>query len=147
MTGGVAEAVLRHCVPDKSKNTLREIAILGTRGDAPRKEATVHLGDRELKIAVVHGLVNAKKLLKEMDEGKSFYHLVEVMTCHGVCVGGAGQPEGLNATKIQRGEGLHTIDNSSMFKRAERNPVVTQMLSEMGEHKAHELLHVSYVKE
>ena len=147
VTGGVAEAVLRHCIPDKSKNTLREIAILGTRGDAAFKEATVHIGDAELKIAVVHGLVNAKKLLKEMDEGKAFYHLVEVMTCHGGCVGGAGQPDGLNAVKLQRGDGLHMIDNAAMFKRAERNPVVTQLLNEMGEHKAHELLHVSYIKD
>ena len=147
MTGGVAEAVVRHCVPDKSKNALREIAELGLRGDEARKEVTVHLGDQELKIAVVHGLINARKLLKEMDEGKSFFHLVEVMTCHGGCVGGAGQPEGLNPVKIKRGDGLHAIDDSSMIKRAERNPVVTGLLKEMGEEKAHELLHVSYVKE
>ncbi|MCR5826420.1 MAG: iron hydrogenase small subunit, partial [Oscillospiraceae bacterium] len=38
-------------------------------------------------------------------------------------------------------------DHSASFKRAERNPVVMRMLEEMGEHKAHELLHVSYVKE
>nr|MBQ6241393.1 4Fe-4S binding protein [Lachnospiraceae bacterium] len=147
VTGGVAEAVIRHCVPDKSKNALREIAALGIRGDEPRKETVVHIGDTELKIAVVHGLINARKLLKEMDEGKAFYHLVEVMTCQGGCVGGAGQPYGLKEVKHTRGEGLHQIDNSSMFKRAERNPVVTQLLKEMDEEKAHKLLHVSYVKE
>ncbi len=147
VTGGVAEAVLRHCVPDKSKNALREIAALGIRGDEARKETVVHIGDAELKIAVVHGLINARKLLKEMDEGKTFFHLVEVMTCHGGCVGGAGQPYGLNSVKLVRGEGLHKIDNASMFKRAERNPVVTQLLAEMDEEKAHHLLHVSYVKE
>ena len=147
VTGGVAEAVVRHCVPDKSRNALREIAELGLRGDEARKEVTVHLGDQELKIAVVHGLVNARKLLKEMDEGKAFFHLVEVMTCHGGCVGGAGQPDGLNAVKIRRGEGLHAIDDASLVKRAERNPVVSALLNEMGEHKAHELLHVSYVKD
>ena len=96
---------------------------------------------------MVHGLINARNLLKEMDEGKSFFHLVEVMTCHGGCVGGAGQPEGLNAVKIKRGEGLHAIDDTSMIKRAERNPVATRLLNEMGEEKAHELLHVSYVKD
>ena len=95
---------------------------------------------------MVHGLVHARRLLKEMDEGKAFYHLVEVMTCHGGCVGGAGQPDGLNAVKICRGEGLHRIDDVSLVKRAERNPVVAQILKEMGEEKAHQLLHVSYVK-
>ena len=82
-----------------------------------------------------------------MDEGKKFYHLVEVMTCQGGCVGGAGQPHALHATKIQRGEGLHDVDRQAMFKRAERNPIVTKMLADMGEEKAHELLHVSYVKD
>ena len=32
---------------------------------------------QELKLAVVNGLANAKKLLKEIDEGKKFYHLIE----------------------------------------------------------------------
>jgi NADH-quinone oxidoreductase subunit G len=144
VTGGVAEAVVRHCLPDKSKNALREIELLGLRGDAPIRETTVHVGDQELKLAVVNGLVNAKKLLKDIDEGKAFYHLVEVMTCQGGCVGGAGQPHALRPTKKQRGEGLYSLDHQAMFKRAEKNPIVTQMLTQMGEEKAHELLHVRY---
>ena len=143
-SGGVAEAVVRHCLPDKSKNALREISILGLRGDAPIKEASVTIGDTELKLAVVNGLANAKKLLKEIDEGKKFYHLIEVMTCQGGCVGGAGQPYGLKKSKEKRGDGLHLSDNAAMFKRAERNPVVAQMMAEYGEERCHELLHVSY---
>lgn len=143
-SGGVAEAVVRHCLPDKSKNALREISILGLRGDAPIKEASVTIGDTELKLAVVNGLANAKKLLKEIDEGKKFYHLIEVMTCQGGCVGGAGQPYGLKKSKEKRGDGLHLSDNAAMFKRAERNPVVAQMMAEYGEERCHELLHVTY---
>ena len=147
VTGGVAEAVVRHCVPDKSKNALREIEFMGLRGDEPIKEATLHIGDMEIRLAVVNGLVNARKLLKKIDEGEAFYHLIEVMTCQNGFVGGAGQPQGFRATKHQRGDGLYASDKSAMFKRAERNPVVTAMLEEMGEEKAHELLHVSYVKD
>lgn len=143
-SGGVAEAVVRHCLPDKSKNALREISILGLRGDAPIKEASVTIDDTELKLAVVNGLANAKKLLKEIDEGKKFYHLIEVMTCQGGCVGGAGQPYGLKKSKEKRGDGLHLSDNAAMFKRAERNPVVAQMMAEYGEERCHELLHVTY---
>ncbi|MBQ9460078.1 MAG: 4Fe-4S binding protein, partial [Oscillospiraceae bacterium] len=146
MTGGVAESVVRYCVPDKSKNALREIEFMGLRGDAPIKEATLHLGDQELKLAIVNGLVNARKLLKEIDEGSKFYHLVEVMTCQGGCVGGAGQPQGFRETKRKRGEGLAALDHSATFKRAERNPVATELLEKMGEKKAHKLLHVNYVK-
>ena len=143
-TGGVAEAVVRHCLPDKSKNALREISILGLRGDAPIKETTVTIGDTELKLAVVNGLANARKLLKKIDEGEAFYHLIEVMSCQGGCVGGAGQPRGLKATKEKRGDGLHQSDNAAMFKRAERNPIVVRMMAEYGEERCHELLHVSY---
>ena len=145
-SGGVAEAVVRHCLPDKSKNALREISILGLRGDAPIKETTVTIGDTELKLAVVNGLANARKLLKKIDEGEAFYHLIEVMTCQGGCVGGAGQPYGLKATKEKRGDGLHQSDNAAMFKRAERNPIVVRMMAEYGEERCHELLHVSYEK-
>ena len=124
-TGGVAEAVVRHCLPDKSKNALREISILGLRGDAPIKETTVTIGDTELKLAVVNGLANARKLLKKIDEGEAFYHLIEVMTCQGGCVGGAGQPYGLKATKEKRGDGLHQSDNAAIKTvraQSERGP-------------------------
>ena len=147
VTGGVAESVVRHCIPDKSKNALREIELMGLRGDASVREATIHVGEQELHLAVVNGLVNAKKLLRDIDEGKAFYHLVEVMTCQGGCVGGAGQPHALRPTKKARGEGLYQLDHQAMFKRAEKNPIVAQMLQEMGEHRAHELLHVNYVKD
>ncbi|MBE7003522.1 MAG: 4Fe-4S dicluster domain-containing protein [Ruminococcaceae bacterium] len=145
-TGGVAESVVRYCVPDKSKNALREIEFMGLRGDEPIKEATLHLGDQEIRLAIVNGLVNARKLLREIDEGTKFYHLVEVMTCQGGCVGGAGQPQGFRQTKRDRGAGLAAADHSAPFKRAERNPVATELLEKMGEKKAHKLLHVSYVK-
>ena len=96
---------------------------------------------------MVEGLANARKLLKDIDEGKAFYHLVEVMSCQGGCVGGAGQPHSLHATKVKRGSGLYDLDHQAMFKRAEKNPIVVKMLEDMGEEKAHELLHVSYVKD
>jgi len=117
---------------------------LGPAGGAAIKEATVSIGVTELKRAVVNGLANARKLLKKIDEGEAFYHLIEVMTCQGGCVGGAGQPYGLKATKEKRGDGLHQSDNAAMFKRAERNPIVVRMMAEYGEERCHELLHVSY---
>ena len=66
------------------------------------------------------------------------------MTCQGGCVGGAGQPYGLKKRKEKRGDGLHLADNAAMFKRAERNPVVLQMMEDYGEERCHELLHVTY---
>ena len=143
-TGGVAEAVVRHCLPDKTKNALRAVRVTDLRGDGAIREVTLTVDGQELRIAIVNGLIHAKELIADIEAGKRFYHLVEVMTCKGGCVGGAGQPYGLSAVKKQRGDGLYAADASAMFKRAEKNPIVTAMLADYGEEKCHELLHVRY---
>ncbi len=145
-TGGVAESVVRYCLPDKSKNVLRELSFSPLRGNEAIREASIRVGEREIKLAVVHGLIHAQELLKAIDAGEAYYDLVEVMTCPGGCVGGAGQPHGLMPTKKERSEGLYNIDRSAPFKRAERNPVVRTFLEDYGEEKCHELLHVHYPK-
>ena len=145
-TGGVAEAVARRVVEDKSKNTLQAIQFSGLRGTDAIREVSLPVGDRVLQIAVVHGLVNAKKLLKDIEEGKAYYDLVEVMTCRNGCVGGAGQPHGLEPVKRQRADGLYEADRSALIKRAENNPIVAKMLSNELKDRTHELLHVSYKK-
>ena len=143
-TGGVAEAVVRHCLPDKSKNALRELSFSPLRGNQSVRVAVIRVGDRDIHLAVVHGLSNAQKLLKEIEAGTAYYDLVEVMTCPGGCVGGAGQPHGLMAEKQERAEGLYNLDRSAPFKRAERNPVVHGFLQEYTPEHRHELLHVEY---
>ena len=144
VTGGVAEAVVRHCLPDKSKNALRAVRVTDLRGDGAIREVTLTVEGQELRIAIVNGLIHAKELIADIEAGKRFYPRVEVMTCKGGCVGGAGQPYGLSGVKKQRGEGLYAADASAMFKRAEKNPIVTAMLKEYGEEKCHKLLHVHY---
>ena len=143
-TGGVAEAVVRYCLPDKSKNVLRELSFSPLRGNEAVREATITVGDKEIKLAVVHGLIHAKELLKAIEAGEAYYDLVEVMTCPGGCVGGAGQPHGLMPIKKERAEGLYNIDRSAPFKRAERNPVVKSFLENYSEEERHHLLHVHY---
>ena len=143
-TGGVAEAVARRVVEDKSKNTLQAIQFSGIRGSDVIREVTLPVGDRVLRIAVVHGLVNAKKLLKDIEEGVAYYDLVEVMTCKTGCVGGAGQPYGLIPVKQRRAEGLYEADRAALIKRSERNPIVTELLEGELKGRTHELLHVHY---
>ena len=145
-TGGVAEAVTRYCLPDKSKNGLRYIRHSGLRGNDPIRCATVKIGERDVRVAVVHGLANAAKLLDQIESGEAQFDLVEVMTCRGGCVGGAGQPYALMDGKRKRAEGLYEIDRSAMFKRAERNPVLDAMYSEGLAERAHELLHHTYTE-
>lgn len=145
-TGGVAEAVARRVVEDKSKNTLQAIQFSGLRGSDTIREVSLPVGDRILQIAVVHGLVNAKKLLADIEAGAAYYDLVEVMTCKTGCVGGAGQPYGLIPIKQQRAAGLYEADRAALIKRSERNPIVTEMLGGTLKGRTHELLHVHYQK-
>ena len=146
-TGGVAEAVARCVVEDKSKNTLQAIQFSGLRGTDTIREVSLPVGDRVLRMAVVHGLVNAKKLLSDIEEGSAYYDLVEVMTCKTGCVGGAGQPYGLIPIKRQRAAGLYEADRSSLIKRSERNPMVVKLLDGPLKGRTHELLHVHYSAE
>ena len=143
-TGGVAEAVARRVVEDKSKNTMQAIQFSGLRDTGVIREVSLPVGDRVLRIAVVHGLVNAKKLLADIEAGEAYYDLIEVMTCKTGCVGGAGQPYGLIPIKRQRGEGLYEADRTSLIKRSESNPIATEMLGGILKDRTHELLHVHY---
>ena len=144
VTGGVAEAVVRYCLPDKSNNALQAIRVTDLRGDGAIREVNLTVEGQELHIAIVNGLSHAKELIADVEAGKRFYHLVEVMTCQGGCVGGAGQPYGLTAAKKHRGAGLYEADATAMFKGAEKNPIVTRLLDEYGHERCHELLHVRY---
>lgn len=144
VTGGVAEAVVRYCLPDKSNNALQAIRVTDLRGDGAIREVNLSVEGQELHIAIVNGLSHAKELIADVEAGKRFYHLVEVMTCQGGCVGGAGQPYGLTAAKKRRGAGLYEADATAMFKGAEKNPIVTRLLDEYGHERCHELLHVRY---
>ncbi len=145
-TGGVAEAVVRCCLSDKSKNALRMLEHSGLRGSEPIRFASIPIGGRNVRFAVVHGLANASKLLDQIERGEVEVDLVEVMSCRTGCVGGAGQPYALMNKKLQRAQGLYEIDRSAMFKRSERNPVINAMYDAGLEQRAHELLHYDYSK-
>ena len=135
-TGGVAEAVARRVLADNSKNTLQELQYSGLRDTDAIRAVTLTVGDRVLHIAVVHGLVNAKKLIEDIEEGTEYFDLVEVMTCKTGCVGGAGQPYGLNPVKEQRAAGLYDADRNALIKRSANNPMVKAVLNELGD-RAH----------
>ncbi|WP_302658896.1 [Fe-Fe] hydrogenase large subunit C-terminal domain-containing protein [uncultured Dysosmobacter sp.] len=97
-----------------------------------------------LSNGAVHGLINAKKLLADIEAGSVYYDLIEVMTCKTGCAGGAGQPYGLLPVKHQCSARLYEADRTSLIKRSESNPIATDMLKGMLKGRTHELLHVHY---
>lgn len=143
-TGGVAEAVIRRVVEEKSSSALHELEFCGVRGMEAVKEATLELDGKTVRIAVVHGLKNAQKLIADIEAGLVSYDLIEVMACPGGCVGGAGQPTAPFKQKIERAQGLYNADRLSQIKRSEENPMIMALYSGVIRGRAHELLHVHY---
>ena len=143
-TGGVAEAVARRVMESESKNTLQTIAYSGLRGMEGVRAAELTVGDQTIRIGVVHGLANAKRLIAKMEAGEERFDLVEVMTCPTGCVGGAGQPRGLTPQKHARAAGLYEADRGTLIKSSQHNPILQALYEKLPEEKAHELLHVHY---
>ena len=144
-TGGVAEAVARRAAMNANDATVEEIRWSGLRGSESLREAEIPVGDRTIRIGVVNGLVHARDLLDAMDEGAPCpYDLIEVMTCRGGCVGGAGQPRALTEGKQRRSEGLYAADRDATMKFSQSNPVVKALYETVLKTGAHELLHVEY---
>ncbi|MEF9989262.1 MAG: [FeFe] hydrogenase, group A [Christensenellaceae bacterium] len=146
VTGGVAEAVIRRVIDDKSIHMLHNIAFTGVRGMEGIKEASIPLGDKRVRIAVVNGLANAEKLIQRIKNGEAEYDLIEVMACPGGCIAGAGQPFTLERGKQERADGLYAADKLSQIKRSEENPAMMGLYGGILQNKIHELLHVDYNK-
>ena len=143
-TGGVAEAVIRRCMADKSTRALHTLEFIGARGSSSVKECNITVGDKEIKIAIVHGLKNAKELIKQIDNKEVYYDLVEVMSCQGGCIGGAGQPVAHTKSKQARAAGLYQEDKLTHIKRSEQNPVLDVLYEGILKDRSHELLHTKY---
>lgn len=145
VTGGVTEAVLRRVVSNKSRSALLSIANMGQRGMEGIKEFDVAAGDKTLHIAVVSGLNNAETIIKRMEAGEHF-DFIEVMACPGGCICGGGQPFAMIDDQKNRKKGLYDSDRMLSIRRAEENPIISTVYSDIIKGKAHELLHVDYVK-
>lgn len=142
VTGGVTEAVLRYVVNSSKAQDLETIAFTGIRGLEDVKEATVMVGDREVKIAVVHGLKHADELMEKIQSGEVYYDFVEVMACKRGCIAGGGQPLPIGPrTKKARFEGIYRVDNQAQIKRSNENPLIAPLYDGLLKGKVHKLLH------
>lgn len=142
VTGGVTEAVLRRLVGSSRMEDLEEIGFTGVRGIDGVKEATVTLGEREVKIAVVNGLACADEVLNRMNAGEVSYDFVEVMACKRGCITGGGQPTPIGPrTKKARFDGMYNIDKAAQIKLSNENPFIRTLYDGILKGKEHKLLH------
>jgi NADH-quinone oxidoreductase subunit G len=151
-TGGVLEAALRTTYEWLTEETLENVEFKALRGMDGIKEAVVRINDMDVKVAVAHGLGNARKLLEDIKSGKAEYHAIEIMACPGGCIGGGGQPYINGDVEIlkKRAEAVYGEDRSKARRKSHENPEVKKLYEEfLGEpygEKAHELLHTHYIK-
>jgi len=150
VTGGMMEAALRTvaAVMDPSTEPRLEYSVL--RGTGGIKRGSVLIGDREVKLAAVHGLANARQVLEGIRDGREDIHFLEVMACPGGCIGGGGQPLPTDEeTRRRRIEAMYAEDRGLPIRQAHKNPAVRTVYEEfLGEpcgEKSHHLLHTRYV--
>lgn len=155
-TGGVMEAALRTAVEVLTGEELAKLEFEDVRGTQGIKEATYSVAGLDVKVAVASGLGNARELLNKVKSGEAEYHFIEIMGCPGGCVNGGGQPQVSgdvrNFTDVRglRAQALYRNDANKAIRKSHENPSIKKLyeeyLGEPGSHKAHELLHTSYVK-
>jgi len=101
------------------------------------------------KVAVAHGLSNARKICDMIAEGKAEYHFVEVMCCPGGCIGGGGQPRmTTNDVRRKRIKAIYKEDEGRPMRKSHVNPAIAQIYKEflgtpLGK-QSHHLLHTHY---
>jgi NADH-quinone oxidoreductase subunit G len=148
-SGGVSEAVLRLAVEKITGKRSPQIEFPQVRGDAEVRELELKVGDATLRLAIVSGLANARKILEKVKSGEAAYDLIEVMACPGGCIGGAGQPVYREQhVKNSRTKGLYDHETHMQLRHAQDNPFVQGLyktrLDGIGGRDAHKLLHTAY---
>ena len=148
-TGGVMEAALRTVADVLTGEDLKAVDYNDVRGMEQTREAELTIAGNTVKIAVVHTLASARKMLERVRAGEADYQFIEVMACPGGCIGGGGQPIPVNAEiRKARREGLFDCDSANELRKSHENPEIKELYDTwlgkpLGE-KAHSLLHTRY---
>jgi len=160
-TGGVMEAALRTAWEIVTGRPLpfENLHVKAIEGLKGVKEAEIEITGAlpewsflegvALKVAVAHGLGNARTLIERLKAGQAEYHFVEVMACPGGCIGGGGQPR-ITTDEVRKAriEAIYREDEGKKLRKSHENPEIKQFYDEflgkpLGE-KSHRLLHTSY---
>ncbi len=154
-TGGVMEAALRTAVEKLSGEELKSLDFTEVRGTEGIKEASYTVNGMEIKVCVVSGLANANTIMEKVKNGTADYHFIEIMGCPGGCVNGGGQPiqhavvRNFVDLRARRAVALYEADKDMPLRKSHESEAVKRLyaefLGEPGSHKAHEVLHTSYV--
>ncbi len=153
-TGGVMEAAVRTAYKLVTGDELEDVNINAVRGLENVRKGEVDMNGTKVRVAVVHGLANAKEICDEVLAAKKAgapapYDFIEFMACRGGCIAGGGQPYGTDdQIRKERIAGLYNDDENSTFRKSHDNPSIKKIYSDYLDtplsHKAHSLLHTTY---
>lgn len=155
-TGGVMEAALRTANDWLTGKDNTAVDFNDVRGMVGFKEATVDIAGTALKVAVASGAAAAKVVMDKVANGNpDGWAFIEIMGCPGGCVNGGGQPiqpQYVRDTvdlKSLRAAALYNQDANMPLRKSHESPIIKKLYEEYldgyGGHKAHKLLHTSYV--
>ncbi|MDO7786964.1 [FeFe] hydrogenase, group A [Desulforamulus aquiferis] len=155
-TGGVMEAAVRsaYFLITKQEPPEAFLNLTPVRGLQGVKEAAVDIpGVGTVRVAVAHGLSNARPILEAVRKGEAPYHFIEFMCCPGGCISGGGQPRTSlppsDDVRQARIDSIYNADAKIYTKRKshENKEVLAlyeKFLETPNSHIAHELLHTHY---
>ncbi|MBQ5825118.1 MAG: iron hydrogenase small subunit [Clostridia bacterium] len=153
-TGGVMEAALRTAVEVLTGEELESVDFTEVRGQGI-KEATYKVAGMDIKVAVASGAAAAHEIMEKVKAGTADYQFIEIMGCPGGCVNGGGQPiqsatvHNFVDLKGRRAAALYEADKNLPKRKSHESEAVkriyAEFLGEPNSHKAHEVLHTSYV--
>ncbi len=122
VSGGMTEAVIRLLYFSKFRKEPDKQLFKKLRSGVNFRETSIALGDIELNVAVVDGLTGLEKLRNSISSGKK-YDLVEVMTCEGGCVHGAGLPFNISKDDVRsRSKLVYQADDTEAINLPCKSP-------------------------
>ena len=152
-TGGVMEAAVRTVYAILNGRELQGIITAPLRGLDGVRTAELDLGPKvgKVKLAICHGLRNARILAEEVLRGTSPYTFIEVMACPGGCIDGGGSSivKGqYHPERARRQQSLYTMDDNMVYRQSHNNPQIKALynnyLEKPNSDLAHHLLHTHY---
>ena len=148
-TGGVATAAVRQAALQLDGKRITDVAYRPVEGQPGVKAAEVEVQGNKVRVAIVSGLANARRLIASLDAGEVEFDLVEVMACPNGCIGGGGQPWPNETTqRLERIKGIKSADVRQQVRVAQDNPIIIEAyrkwLGKPNGHAAHEALHTTY---
>ena len=155
-TGGVMEAALRTAVETLTGQPLADPVFEDVRGTEGIKRATYDVAGTKVRVAVASSTGKARELLDKVVAGEEEYEFIEIMGCPGGCVNGGGQPHvparirNFVDIRAERAKALYELDDNAPLRKSHENESIKKVYEEFfekpGSHKAHEILHTSYVR-